>query len=228
MGNNLGIINKLKQSLLLFIEFSSWNKKETGDILNRVQLDRSLVDNIKQKHREYISGISSPDMALSLQTSLFLLHYCILYKPHRLVDLGSGFSSYVLRLYQKMYRQENIIVFSVDDHVEWLLKTQQFIVQNQLDSNNIVNLEAFIQMNNKDYFDLVFLDLNFVEQRKKYLQYSIDIINEKGILIVDDVHKVDFLREVKKIVYLNNLRCIDIKRYTLDEFGRFALGLRKK
>src|SRR5437870_128740 len=49
-------------------------------------------------YREYVSMISSETMCISLELASFLLAICDFCRPRRVVDLGSGFSSVVLRL----------------------------------------------------------------------------------------------------------------------------------
>jgi predicted O-methyltransferase YrrM len=77
------------------------------------------------------------------------------------------------------------------------------------------------------YFDLVLLDLNFVEVRKDYIDYTARILAADGAVIVDDVHKVEFLREVKRIARMAGCRLYDIRKATYDGFGRFSIVMKR-
>lgn len=219
-------INKIKNKFLLSFELYFLNQHKESLNINKVDIDNSLKNTIEQKYNEYINTISSPEMAISFEMAMFIFKYCVQYKPSKIVDLGSGFSSFILRLYQKMYGNENTIIYSVDDSKEWLLKTKEFIQQQDLNTSNLFFIDEFINVTKNNTFDLVILDLNFVDVRKKYLQFSIDITSDNGLLIIDDVHKIEFLREVKNVLKRNNVHIIDLKNITFDSYGRFALGVR--
>jgi len=65
------------------------------------RLARSLEPEVKPYYDLYTSRFNAPWMAASLELSVFTLALCRLLRPARLLDLGSGFSSVVLRLYQR-------------------------------------------------------------------------------------------------------------------------------
>ena len=54
-----------------------------------------------------------------------------------------------------------------------------------------------------------------------------NLLSKNGLLIVDDVHKVEFLREVKKAAKINEFKLSNIKLSTIDKLGRFAIALIK-
>ena len=182
-----------------------------------------LFEQVKEEYKIYTSQYSSKEMAASLELSNFLLAYCIEFKPLQVVDLGSGFSSFVLRLYKKSFPELSISVYSVDDNSEWLEITKKYLDKNNLDLENILLLNDLLISNKKNQFDLVLLDLNFIEIRKKYIQFSLELINKTGTVIIDDVHKIEFLREVKKITSHSNAKITNIKSSTKDSFGRFSM-----
>ncbi len=117
----------------------------------------------------------------------------------------------------------NIEVFSVDDNSEWLKKTESYLEEHTLSTHNLFPLSTFINLQLKNSFDLILLDLNFVEVRKDYLHFSIDLLGENGMLIFDDAHKIEFLREIKKAVKDYPGHLCSIKKNTIDSFGRFSL-----
>ena len=223
------ILNKLKRIILLkkemyAIPFS--DKIKPSNFVDEAKY-KTLFNSIKSEHKVYIEHISSPEMAMSLELAYFIMNYCIEYKPKRLLDLGSGFSSFVFRMYQNNFKEMDIIVYSIDDNDDWLEKTKNYLNKQNLQDDNLYNLEELKNLNLKNYFDLILLDLNFVDVRKEYLNFSMNLLSKNGLLIVDDVHKVEFLREVKKAAKTNKFKLFNIKNQTLDSFGRFAILLKK-
>src|SRR5690348_5146340 len=55
---------------------------------------------LEAEHRAYVREVSSPEYTISLGLAAFLLALCRSRRPGRILDLGSGFSSYLFRLHQ--------------------------------------------------------------------------------------------------------------------------------
>ncbi len=220
-------LNKIKRNILLRKEIRSISFCNTRMELSTINKNKDVFNLIKKHYEQYIKDISTPEMAISLHLAYFIMDYCIEFKPKRVIDLGSGFSSLIFQMYQNYFKEENIIVFSIDDDKDWLDKTKTFVREKGLSEDHIIDISALEKLNLNNYFELVLLDLNFVEIRKKYLQFSVDLLSKNGLLIMDDVHKIEFLREVKKVADANSLKFIDIKKLTVDTMGRFAIGLQK-
>ena len=53
---------------------------------------------LKPFYEEYIQIVSTPDMAISLETACFLFIFSDLISASKILDLGSGFSSFVFSL----------------------------------------------------------------------------------------------------------------------------------
>jgi predicted O-methyltransferase YrrM len=168
----------------------------------------------------YIKNVSRADMAASLQLVSVLLKLCRDVAPNKLLDLGSGFSSFVLRYYAKTNTKTE--VWSVDDDIQWLNKTKEYLQESALNTEHVVPLQEFIHTN-EGHFDIVLLDLNFVEVRKNYIALAIERCKVGGILLFDDVHKPDFMYEV--LIQTRNLpiRLYSIRPLSLDNYGRYAL-----
>ncbi|MBA3970761.1 MAG: response regulator [Bacteroidetes bacterium] len=219
---------KIKRSILQFKElyFIPFEKKLSDFDSHLHNENKALFEEIRVTHKEYITTISSPEMAMSLELANFLFAYCLKNKPAVLLDLGSGFSSYIFRLYKK-YSKTPVIVSSVDDHDEWLKKTMDYLSEQNVSTDLLFNLDTFKENAQANSYDLILLDLNFVEKRKDFIEFSINLLKPTGMLIVDDVHKVEFLREVKEKAKKNNCKLFNIKNQTKDSFGRFSILLSK-
>lgn len=226
MGNNK--LNTIKKNLLEKVElFKIPNFKNFYNInSSKHENNKLLFYKITENYKNYVSKISSPDMAISLELSHFIYAYCLEHKPLKLLDLGSGFSSFVFRFYQK-YNEPNSVVYSVDDNKEWLLKTKNYLTQFDLNTDYLFDLDEFQKNNTQIFFDLILLDLNYVEKRKDFIDFAAKLLKHNSLLIIDDVHKIEFLRQVKAISKTNNYKLFNIRKQTIDSFGRFSLVLTK-
>ena len=175
---------------------------------------------LKEQYSYYTKNISTPNMAASLELIIFISRLCRAMKFRKLLDMGSGFTSFCLRYHAKT--DLLVKVWSVDDNEQWLEKTQQYLKRNELSTENLVTLQHFIS-SGEGGFDLLLLDLNFVEERKKYIQLAVERCSPGGIILFDDVHKREFLWEILQQTKNFPVKLYDLKAITLDEFGRYAL-----
>lgn len=177
---------------------------------------------LKPYYDYYIANISRADMAMSLELAAFVYALCEKKGFKALLDLGSGFSSFVYRLYAS--KHEGVQVVSVDDDVKWLGKTRMYLRSQNLSDTRLLTLEQFLQ-EPIIRFDCVLHDLNFVEVRINYLQYVLAATADSGILILDDVHKPDYLYQAFEKLKKEFVTIYDLKPVTLDSFNRYALAV---
>lgn len=194
-----------------------------------VQLDLKTLEQNNNKltpfYSQYVNEVSRPDMAASLELAAFQYTICKMNQYRKVLDMGSGFSSFVFRLYAK--ETPGVHVFSVDDDEAWLEKTKKFLRQHELETENMIMLNQFLK-SNESGFDCILHDLNFVEVRINYLTQIVALIKKSGVIILDDVHKPDYLHEV--LVKLKNIKAKTyfLKPVTLDRYGRYSLALIKE
>jgi predicted O-methyltransferase YrrM len=215
----MSLVNRFKRQLLTYKELRTIKLFDAH--LGYEEDTESKLNELKDEHLTYTSKISSPEMALSFELTRFIYRLSKAYRPKKVLDLGSGFSSFVLRKYAKDNLE--VEVFSVDDDEEWLQKTKNYLTTHDLSTRNLFSLDEFIAEPRRGKFDLILLDLNFVEKRKNYLVFALQLLNEKGVLIFDDAHKVEYLREVKIATKNEAGTLFSVRKQTLDEFGRFSL-----
>jgi predicted O-methyltransferase YrrM len=140
---------------------------------------------------------------------------------NRLLDLGSGFSSYALRLYAK--ETSGVEVLSVDDDVRWLEKTKDFLAAHSLDTTGLMTLEQFASRD-QGGFDCILHDLNFVEERIKYVQRLLPMVRPRGLILLDDVHKPDYMLGALEILSLAPGKVYSLSPATLDRYGRYSMA----
>src|SRR6266436_3960151 len=89
---------------------------------------------IKTAYEEYTTSVSTPVATISLELTYVIWFLLNKLSPKVIVDLGSGFSSYLFRLYQdtRKYSDDACRVFSCDDNPFWLAHTRRFLKNKSL------------------------------------------------------------------------------------------------
>ena len=159
-------------------------------------------------------------MAASFELSVFLGSLSVARRPRRILDLGSGFSSYVFRC----FAAPTCGVISCDDSPQWLHRTRDFLGAHGFPDAHFDDLATVFQARSK--FDLVFLDLGFVEQRVSFLDKALTAVHDGGYIVIDDMHKPSFRPLASGALRRAGFASYSIRKLTLDSFGRYAwLGI---
>jgi len=174
---------------------------------------------LRGRYSQYTDFVSNPGNALSLQSSALVYALCETLRPASVLDLGSGFSSYVVGTYQGESTQ-TVLVRSVDDSREWLERTRDYLKQLGLPTEGLRSLDEF-EATGCGIFDLVIYDLGSMETRKRWLRNAILCVKPvTGVALIDDCHVGDFASQVVSAVRERGGRLYDIARITRDRFGR--------
>lgn len=182
--------------------------------------DLSTHEKIKERHQYYVENISRVDMAASLELSSVVYDLCRMTSPKKMIDIGSGFSSFILRTYAE--KTPKCRVWSIDDDTVWLDKTREYLKISSLNTDNLLTLEEFVASSENE-FDILLLDLNYVEVRKNYINLVVERCKQGGVILFDDVHKREFMMEVLQQTKKLPVKLYDLSAVTKDQFGRFAL-----
>lgn len=197
------------------------------------EMERALSPEIIEKERDrlaavydqYVSKVSVPDMAISLELAAAMLSLCRILHPLRVVDLGSGFSSFVLRLYARDSASD-VVTVSVDDSAEWLSKTRQFLDDHNLDASALVTWSSFRE-SGEDGFDLVLHDLGGIPLRGRVLPEVLELARPGAILIFDDAHMPRYRTRLRKVVSEAGLAAYNLRTITKDPIRRYSLLVRR-
>jgi predicted O-methyltransferase YrrM len=181
---------------------------------------RNLRNELAPAHEAYVDSVSTPDMAASLEVSVLLLYFCRTMSPDSILDLGSGFSSFVFRRY--VQQSSNTTVISVDDHGGWLTKTKEYLTGHDLPTDHLVELSNFDFSDHRGAFDLVFHDLGSMEVRKETLLDVLKTCRRDGLIVLDDIHKNHYLKYVHSTLASAPYKFYSARDLTEDEFGRFS------
>lgn len=93
------------------------------------EFERRYEDNRRDlgaAYIDYVFTVSNAVHAISLPLAAFVGSMCDVGSPKAVIDLGSGFSSYVLRRYAAK-QPAHVHVTTADDDPSWLEKTRAFL-----------------------------------------------------------------------------------------------------
>lgn len=72
-------------------------------------------------------------------------------------------------------------------------------------------------------FDLIFVDMRPVSARVEWAERLQKSLTKKGLMLVDDVHKVHLIIPLLKIYKKRMNELLNLEKITKDDFGRYAL-----
>ena len=164
----------------------------------------------------YFSTVSTESMALSLESAALVTVLCRLLAPKRIVDLGSGFSSLVIRL-----AAPDAQLFTVDHSSWWLDATRQFLEANDVDSAGLFTWDEFRSSGETD-FDLVIHDIGSTfTLRGEVLPEVLQLPRPGGWVLIDDLQASQYRAKVKAAVQ-TGFEVYRLSHETMDWHGRHA------
>lgn len=176
-----------------------------------------IRDRLLPAYIDYCHNVSPRTMAISLETATFAFWACQTRGVERPADLGSGFTSYMLRVYAADTDAE---VTSVDDSPEWLERTGEFLTRHNLPDDGLVLWPEFEAGDSTH--DLIVHDFSKGEQRETAMKVAVDRLEPGGIVIFDDAQHQGHLTAMYDVC--RDMELLDIREPTLDAVGRFALA----
>lgn len=169
---------------------------------------------------KYVNTISTAGMAIAPQTCEYIIWHIINHKPKVVCDMGSGFTSYVLRF---IASENDMIVYSVDDKEEWLGKTKEFLEERNLNTDNMYVWNDHPKMK----FDFMIDDIGDIRFRIKHTDQMLNMIKPGGYILADDINGW-YSSYFNGACDRMNFKRTNIKQQTMDRFRRFATIARRK
>lgn len=133
---------------------------------------------IEKAHTGYL--VDNPEMPASLQCCTYLLALYDIIKPKKILDLGSGISSYCFRLFKKENNLDTEI-YSIDSDRYWLDRSIELCRANGLDTDYFELWDDF--KNHKGTFDLILVDIDNSTNRYQYFETIFDQFSKPGTII---------------------------------------------
>ena len=160
---------------------------------------------------DYVTNVSVPSHAVSFATAGYLQHLCDVIKPARCLDLGSGFSSYVLA-------RNTPFAISVDTDMEWAAKTTQFLTDNEATAA-VISLDEY-ERSNFGLFDLVFHDLANGQLREDTMGTAVEACRPGGVVVFDDMHHESHREAMERVT--EGWEVFSLEAWTHDPIDRWA------
>ena len=182
------------------------------------QLSRELLS----RHAHYVSTVSDSAHAISFELARFILEVASEERAERLLDLGSGFSSYVLRAYAAGV--PGAVVWSVDDDPAWLEKTRAYLVSQGINTVHMYIWSEFLPLSDDlaGTFDLVLHDLGTVRSRHGTVRSVLRLVRPTGALVFDDIDVAAYRRHVQSELDAAGAKHVDVRNRTLDARNRYS------
>lgn len=192
--------------------------------LESYQKEKSeLLELLRPAHKDFIKNYSAPLISMSLNRGAFFYFFCKVLKPTTILDLGSGFSSYVFRLYQKNI-SSNTKVFSVDDSEFWLEETKKYLESYNVSTENLITLNKSLKDTSTNY-DLIFLDIGDIPLRVELLPSLLNKVKKGSTLIIDDFHSPHYRKEIERLCKEFSVKCFSLRKVTRTRLSHNALVL---
>jgi predicted O-methyltransferase YrrM len=172
--------------------------------------------------RTYVTTVSTPVMAASLELSALVLAIARICQPQRILDLGSGFTSYVLRTHA--VEGGSAAVVTVDDDPTWLERSRAFLESHRLPTDEMSSWDEF-SASAPPPFQLVVHDLGNMSVRAATLRRVLELTAPDGLLVLDDIHDPkggSYHATAAATCRRADRRLLPVRPLTLDEYGRFA------
>jgi predicted O-methyltransferase YrrM len=166
--------------------------------------------------KDYTTFVSPMGHAASLETVAYLAHVNFKRKPKRILDLGSGISSAVLRM-------RGGDVSTIDTDTDWLNRTIAFLERHSLPMGGMrANREP------DGLFDLIFLDIANGATREQWAEVAVDHLAPGGLIVFDDMQSESHAAVFAELCERNGITLYSLKHITNDAIGRWsALGIKE-
>jgi glycosyl transferase family 2 len=185
---------------------------------SRVTIDR---ESFEAAFHHYVTHCSIETEAISLEASYYLLDLLMAARVDRILDLGSGWSSFVFRFFKRLSGRD-VHVCSVDTSEHWRTVTAGFLADQGLDSDH---LRLWPDLGEGTY-DLVFFDIGRPWERPPHLETAFD--RTSRTLICDDMHYPEYRQACEALAAARGLQLQLLAARTTDRFGRFLGRIDKR
>jgi predicted O-methyltransferase YrrM len=187
----------------------------------RVTPSDQLFEGLRPLYERYIAEVSAAGMAVSWESARYLRDLCGALAPRRVLDLGSGFTSVVLRHYASSV-EHPVSVVSVDDDPRWLERTRVFLDEHGYTQGELRLWSDFANAPG-EAFDVVFHDLASGSVRDTAMAVAVGCLSPRGVILFDDAHHLGHRRAARRAAGDARLATYNLYRWTRDDVGRFAL-----
>lgn len=177
-------------------------------------------ERLMDEYKTYCLTVSRRGMALSIETSAYIWWLCDFKEARTVVDLGSGFSSYVLRLYASTV-DHDVVVHSVDSSPDWLARSEAFCASHGVSSDGFLTGRQWLTLDTR--YDVAVNDYDRGETRERFAEHAADRLAPAGAIVFDDANHADHHDHMARTCIGRRLALLDLYHQTRDEVGRYAM-----
>lgn len=171
--------------------------------------------------------------ALDVNAAVWLWNACQREKAERVLELGSGFSSWALRHWQQRTacdRGAMPELWTIDDEAKWLETTRVELIELGFSTDRLADFDTVRQCVPADlydgYFDLVFVDLDNTGTRIRHADDFLRWTKPGGLLVLDDWHMAHYREPMTRRLAALGMTVVAVPE-TTDEWGRYLAVGRK-
>lgn len=164
--------------------------------------------------------------AIDVPSAAWLCHACEIVSAKRILELGSGFSSWALRTWQIDHPE--VEIWTVDDELPWLEKTQRELESLGVRTDHCIPFATLCELTTitNIEFDVVFVDLDNMETRVRHAADFVRWTRPNGLMILDDWHTMPYREHMTSALAMHGITIAEIPE-SIDRHGRFlAMGHR--
>jgi predicted O-methyltransferase YrrM len=198
-------------------------KREFPALKHLEEFAQQAMIELEPSYREYVTEVSRWNYAISLEMAGVLMACCRLLQPKSVLDTGSGYSSFVLRMYAAQ-TSVPVSVVSVDDNEAWLETTKAFLKRNDLPLTGAMTWsDAFAHRLSS--FDLVLHDLGLAEEdRARTLGVALQAVRPGGIVLLDDMHMERYGPYARQVLRARRFAFYSLRSITREQtYARYAV-----
>lgn len=175
------------------------------------------LERLRLKHDAYVDNVSGRVMTVSLETAALLSALIRAARPQSILDLGSGFSSFVVR----EAAPHDATILSLDDSPEWLDKTRAYLALQGVPDSRLMTFDDYTKSHHEQ-FALVFHDFGSMDTRERTIPWVLDRTRSGAICLFDGCHRTPYRYRLHEALRARGFTSYDLRRRTRDSYGRFA------
>jgi predicted O-methyltransferase YrrM len=182
------------------------------------KVSAAVAQRLTPAHADYTARVSPDPIALALPLAIFLGVLCEQLRPRRILDLGSGFSSYVFRAVAAVPAGTPPagaapVIYSIDQSRAWLDKTRAFLQHHGADAPHLATWDEFAATTPAP-FDMVLQDFATLDTRRRMLDRVVDLCGPGGLIVIDDMHVPGYRRATLRALDRRGLDYFSLRLFT--------------
>jgi SAM-dependent methyltransferase len=180
-----------------------------------------LASELRKPYCRYMLACTKDDMPVTMGMACFFLACLRAFKPRSVLDLGSGFSSFVARFHAAGKSGRGCAVCSVDDDPHWLAVSREFVQSEGIPQSGLgefVDWESFLAGETRT-FDMVLVDLGSIETRSRNVREVLSrFLAPGGHALMDDMHFNRYRRTVLRACRELGMDALNMRSFVQDEY----------